>query len=1727
MDPSIRSTYNKVPGFATTSGIMYEVKMCCIIFVRAFRLTEEFYIATNMTEAGAFDDIVLIYKCSHCRIWKKCFIQMKHKTSKKDIGFQNLVALSGNFSLPKYCKSYSQVKHVPVFQICCDNNSKFEADFSESEFIIFTNSLLNLQKKQESECNTHTLLNTNSDSSSVVTFGDIFSQDCSPAYDHQLCVEVSNYFEDLVKCKKHLDYLKSEKQTRRQILEHIKEFRTEVNKYLFDKLDRAVVRNEIDNFHKDLQGLEDYKEFLQNLSLFVGQANEKELDEILHGEIKNLLHTSVTDTKAICMEMLQHIERWRDRETYFLTKTATFWQEMIAGRRNQLSKSKRNEMEALGVRFDKDHLLSLPATGVVNIVTHSTLLSCVRVCQSLEDHYIVIGQESLLQRRQEVLALWPSDCCRTLVVDWEFGQNNIVDLWTQNTEHRLIIVSESTLNIGHTLRDRFDFSQLDESSQHNIGKTEIIFQGFPVSFNSLILKDMHKRVNESLLSELLSNKKVEIGNDITHSLNHFIPRSMKHHIYIRKEILSGVGTSALFALSGVRKDLPLLYDVHNLYILNYHSSNAYEFIPFDQMRAGPECSESNIRRELNSNTCEFVVIRNSSDFDFLCEKRENIHWLEIEENTKLKWKASKGDITLLQKFVDDSDDVFYNYEQLTGISERIILLIAEPGMGKTTLMKNLASSIKKSNSSQWVLPIALNDHTKLLNRMERHSHMMNVKEILKEVACANKSKLESLLFSEVLRDMQDIVVMFDAVDEISPDYTDLVYSLVKAMINKGVSQIWLTSRPVMKIHLENELHVLSYTLEPFSTSDQISFLVNYWCTHNEQLDKEVATEFANNLIQITTEDILDNKEEFMAVPLHTRLMAESFNSHLKVYKETGSLNLPEKLNVIELFHFFVKQKFSILFEEKRQIDTTKPSNKQDFEKQYKEFEEVHMVCSLIVIFTESECRLLKPDSIITQARSNCIKIEEGFEQTGIIDMIKNGIPHFIHRSFADHFCVQWIIKNYDENKDFLKKNLHRQELKIVWKMLNYIVSEGHNLHIAVLNNDMQKMKTLLDDGIEVDQTDAWGRSALHLAAACNYRNAIELLLKYDADMTIRDSLGCDPLDYCERTTSWASLDLLLSASKGQRDDQLPFLKENINNAAFGIQALRESTEYGHVYLAEFLLNNGLDLETILNEENQQVLHIASRNNQEKIINLVLESSTVTTKHNYKRRNEEQIDKIVNTKDKSGWTPLLYASHQGNLDIVQTLIKHKADKSFRNESGECALYLAARESHLPVVKYLVEHGADIQLGDNNEYTPLHKAIAGGHLSVVDFLVQNGARINLGSYCGETPIYVAALNGHLPIVKYLAENGADINKCTTYDHTPLHMAAWFGHPSVVEFLVQNGANIETQNKGGQTALCYAIDEGLVTIVDYLLQNGANIHFRDWNRQTSLHKAAYHGHLHVAKCLLQHGANVNEVDVSGQTPLHLAAKQGYLDIVDYLLTYKVEDNDANNSGCTARNVSAQQTVDIDICDKLSHTSLHKAAYYGHLPVVKCLLQHGANVNAVDILGQTPLHLAAKQGHFDIVKYLFTQNVQAEIGDNCGYTALHLAAYEGHLSVVECLAQNEALINLGEDLGYSPLHFAAEEGDVNIVKCLLRNKADVNLQNNDGITALHLAAEEGHVFVVQCLLDNEALVNIPDKTGNIPLRIAVEERHWSVVNCLLRRGSYFRMGTIKISLRLRRRNC
>ena len=66
---------------------------------------------------------------------------------------------------------------------------------------------------------------------------------------------------------------------------------------------------------------------------------------------------------------------------------------------------------------------------------------------------------------------------------------------------------------------------------------------------------------------------------------------------------------------------------------------------------------------------------------------------------------------------------------------------------------------------------------------------------------------------------------------------------------------------------------------------------------------------------------------------------------------------------------------------------------------------------------------------------------------------------------------------------------------------------------------------------------------------------------------------------------------------------------------------------------------------------------------------------------------------------------------------------------------------------------------------------------------------------------------------------------------------------------------------------------------------------------------------------------------------------------------------------------------------------TPLHKACIFGHLAIVKKLIETGAKINDADGNGDTPLHYAARCGFPSIVKFLLESNaLQAKNGAGLG---------------------------------------------------------------------------------------------------------------------------------------------
>jgi len=101
-----------------------------------------------------------------------------------------------------------------------------------------------------------------------------------------------------------------------------------------------------------------------------------------------------------------------------------------------------------------------------------------------------------------------------------------------------------------------------------------------------------------------------------------------------------------------------------------------------------------------------------------------------------------------------------------------------------------------------------------------------------------------------------------------------------------------------------------------------------------------------------------------------------------------------------------------------------------------------------------------------------------------------------------------------------------------------------------------------------------------------------------------------------------------------------------------------------------------------------------------------------------------------------------------------------------------------------------------------------------------------------------------------------------------------------------------------------------------------------------------------------------------------------------------------------------------------------LHYAAAWGHLAIVRLLLDRGANINSRDKHKSTPFIAAAEHGHISIVRELLDRGANINARDSSGFTALMRAARGGHVEVVKLLlergANNTGLANI--KITYSP---------------------------------------------------------------------------------------------------------
>ncbi|XP_038219061.1 ankyrin-2-like isoform X2 [Zerene cesonia] len=694
--------------------------------------------------------------------------------------------------------------------------------------------------------------------------------------------------------------------------------------------------------------------------------------------------------------------------------------------------------------------------------------------------------------------------------------------------------------------------------------------------------------------------------------------------------------------------------------------------------------------------------------------------------------------------------------------------------------------------------------------------------------------------------------------------------------------------------------------------------------------------------------------------------------------------------------------------------------------------------------------------------------------------------------------------------------------------INVSNANGLNaIHLASKDGHVEVVRELLQRGAAIDAATKKGNTALHIASLAGQEAVVRLLVQNGAQVNIQSQNGFTPL---------------YMAAQENHDGVVKFLLANGANQSLatedGFTPLAVAMQQGHEKVVAVLLEADTRGRVRL-----PALHIAAKKDDVKAANLLLE-------------NEHNPD----VTSKSGFTPLHIAAHYGNEAVARLLLAKGADVNCAAKHNICPLHVAAKWGKDNMVSLLCDNGANVEARTRDGLTPLHCAARSGHDRVVEALLDRGAPITSKSKNGLAPLHMAAQGdhsdaarvllarrapvddvtvdyltalhvaahcGHAKVAKLLLDRNADANARALNGFTPLHIACKKNRIKVVELLLKYGASIQATTESGLTPLHVASFMGCMNIVIYLLQHEANPDVPTVRGETPLHLAARANQTDIIRILLRNGAAVEAKARERQTPLHIASRLGNVDIAVLLLQHGADVRANTTDHYNALHIAAKQhnhdvaaaliehNAPLTATTKKGFTALHIAAKYGNLKVANLLLANGASPDQAGKNGMTPLHVAAQYDQQAVANTLLEKGADAKAIAKNGHTPLHIASRKNQMETAATLLEYGALTNAESKAGFTPLHLAAQQGHAEMCSLLLEQGAEVDHQAKNGLAALHLAAQEDRVPVAQLLVKNGAQVDICTKGGYTPLHIASHYGQANMVRYLLENGASIKAQT------------
>lgn len=256
----------------------------------------------------------------------------------------------------------------------------------------------------------------------------------------------------------------------------------------------------------------------------------------------------------------------------------------------------------------------------------------------------------------------------------------------------------------------------------------------------------------------------------------------------------------------------------------------------------------------------------------------------------------------------------------------------------------------------------------------------------------------------------------------------------------------------------------------------------------------------------------------------------------------------------------------------------------------------------------------------------------------------------------------------------------------------------------------------------------------------------------------------------------------------------------------------------------------------------------------------------------------------------------YAAARGNLNMIHFLSNIGAPMNSTDEFGHTPLMDASMEAKVQVVDFLWKHCVVPLPSGAQAFKYFQRATRQGNVNMVKEFIRIGLDVNTSldaTQVPSTPLGWAACLGRIETAKILLQHGADPNVTDPKDgRSVLHHACDSDNPAMVDLILENyvgslSTKLERKDDHGCTPLDYAFQTGKHKAASHMISLGANAWTRDVSNRTILHTAAGWSPLpSLIDLALAQGIPIDSRADNDATSLHWAVEMTKKENIDLLL-------------------------------------------------------------------------------------------------------------------------------------------------------------------------------------------------------------------------------------------------